>query len=85
MNTARNSRQLGFQIQHSRKQQGLTQQELAQRAGIRQPTLSDIENGKRAYSDTLFRVLNSLGLELILSAVSDCEIFNPEEFYDGKK
>lgn len=83
--TARDSSQLGHVIRQLRKSKGLTQLQLAKQASVRQATISDLENGKRGFTDVLLRVFNALGVELIFEAVSEeGEVFNPAEFY-GKK
>ena len=81
---ARDSGQLGHAIRQMRRQRGLTQQQLAKLAGIRQPTVSDIENGKRSFTDVVFRLLNALEVEMSFESLSKKhEVFDPEEFYNG--
>lgn len=58
---------LGAAIKHYRKQAGLTQAELAERAGIHRSYLSELETG----ADTeqlrrIFRVLRQLGVRMTL-------------------
>lgn len=58
---------LGIMIRARRKELRLSQQELGQRIGVHQVTLSAIERGSaRARLDTLLRVLSALELELTL-------------------
>ena len=50
-----------------RKEQGVSQEELSQFAGISRQTLSEIERGKAdTRISTLFKILKLLGCELII-------------------
>jgi len=49
-----------------RQQYGLSQTELAKRSGITQQQLSKLEQGENCNINTLFKVCNSLGLEIEL-------------------
>ncbi|MBI38630.1 MAG: transcriptional regulator [Leptospiraceae bacterium] len=58
---------LGTMIRARRKELRMSQEELGQRIGVHQVTLSAIERGSaRARLDTLLRVLSALDLELTL-------------------
>jgi len=62
---ARNTRQLGAVIQRARKQRGWSQGQLAERAGIRQSTVSLIEtDDTSARAETIFAILAALDLEM---------------------
>lgn len=63
---ARTPIQLANSIRVRRRKLGLSQEELAQKIGVRQRTLSDIENAKSARLDTLLRILAVLDLELVV-------------------
>ena len=53
-------------ITEFRKQQGLTQTDLAQKVGVRQATISDFENGKyNLRSDLLEKILIVLNLDIV--------------------
>lgn len=54
----------GTQIKKMRTQKGLSQMDLAKRAGLSQPSICDIENGitKKIYVDTAYRIAIVLGL-----------------------
>ena len=55
-------------IIHYRKEQGLTQTDLAQKVGVRQATISDFENGKyNLRSDLLEKILIVLNLDIVPS------------------
>ncbi len=58
--------ELGEQIKRARKERGLTQEALAQKAHISRATLSRLENGHIAQISvvTLNDILNHLGYEL---------------------
>ena len=72
--------QLGAAIRQLRRDQGLTQRELADKAGVSAVWLSQAERGKRSVQiDLVFRILDCLGKSLsiddkpqvILPEVSD--------------
>lgn len=63
-NLARTPRQIGTIIQRARKKCGWTQTQLAERAGLRQGTISVIEKGDTpAKLDSILAVLAALDLE----------------------
>ena len=65
---ARTPRQIGTIIQRARKQRNWTQSDLAERAGLRQATISVIEKGdKTAKLDTILAVLAALDLEFTIA------------------
>jgi len=60
---------IGAFLRLTRKSKGISQAEVGRRAGIRQATVSKIENDGHGVSlDTLFRVLDVLDLSLFLDA-----------------
>ena len=64
---ARTPRQIGAIIQRARKKRGWTQTQLAERAGLRQATISVIEAGEKpAKLDTILAVLAALDLEFMV-------------------
>lgn len=68
---ARTPKQLGTIIQRARKQRNWTQTQLAERAGLRQATISIIEGGdKPAKLDSILAVLAALDLEFRVGARS---------------
>lgn len=61
---ARTPRQIGTIIQRARKKRGWTQTQVAERAGLRQATISLIESGEKpAKLDSILAVLAALDLE----------------------
>jgi HTH-type transcriptional regulator / antitoxin HipB len=62
---ARDPKQIGNLIRRIRKRQALSQKNLGNKAGLRQETISLIENGNRATRiETILAVLAALDLEL---------------------
>lgn len=60
-------KELGRILHTLRKQAGLTQQQLAERAGISRPNYREIENGSAAArATTLINIARALGMELML-------------------
>ena len=58
---------LGRAVRDARRRQGLTQRNVAEKAGIGQPTVSNVERGTQSVTlDTLLRILSTLRLELII-------------------
>ncbi len=51
---------IGAFVRHHRLEQDLSQQTLADRAGIHRSTLADVENGKRCHIVTLIQLLRVL-------------------------
>lgn len=63
---ARTPLQFGNEIRENRRKLGMTQEQLAARAGVRQRTISDIESAGKARLDTVMRILAALSLELVV-------------------
>ena len=75
---ARTPLQLGNSIRERRRKLGLSQEQLAEKVGLRQRTISDIESAGTARIDTLLRTLSALDLEFVIrprtkSSASDIE------------
>ena len=65
---ARSPEQIGNAIRRARKKLGMNQAELGKKSGLRQATISLIENGNSATKlETLLAVLAALGLEFQIS------------------
>lgn len=61
---ARSPEQIGNTIRRTRKKRGMSQSELGEKSGLRQETISLIENGNPAAKlGTILAVLSALGLE----------------------
>ena len=64
---ARSSKQLGLLIQRHRKAAGLSQTELADKAGMRQEMVSKIEGGQAGSRlSSIYDLLTALDLEMTL-------------------
>lgn len=63
----RNFKGLGAEISKIRRKQKLTQSEMAERTGLKQQTISEFENGRPGSINTLFLILEVLGMEIELS------------------
>jgi len=67
MQHARTAKQLGAIIRRARRNAGLTQTELGKRIGMRQATISKLENGEPATQiNTLLDALTALELEITI-------------------
>ncbi len=67
MELVRSPKQLGNALRRFRREQKITQTELANRAGLRQGTVSQVENGlETAKLNTLMDLLRALDLEVVL-------------------
>ena len=81
-NLARTPKQIGTIIQRARKQRDWTQSDLAERAGLRQGTISVIEKGdKPAKLDSILSVLAALDLELTIAPRSKGAPSDIEELF----
>jgi DNA-binding XRE family transcriptional regulator len=58
--------ELGMLLAKLRKQAGLTQQQLAERLGVSQPSISQMEAGDEMYVTSLSRVIAELGGDVVL-------------------
>ncbi|ADU65434.1 helix-turn-helix domain protein [Desulfurispirillum indicum S5] len=89
---------LGKTLQALRKAKGLTQEELAKLAGVKQSTVSHAENNTRGMRiETLYSLLAALDLYLNLRPRQDqarakeewqgnsAETFSPQIFADGRR
>lgn len=63
---ARTPLQLGNSIRERRRKLGLTQAQLAEKVGVRQRTISEIERVGAARIETLLRTIGALDLELLI-------------------
>jgi len=65
--SARTSKQIGAIIRRARRNAGLTQADLGKKIGLRQATISKLENGGAATQlGTLLDALTALGLEITI-------------------
>ncbi|RLA61988.1 MAG: hypothetical protein DRQ88_00775 [Epsilonproteobacteria bacterium] len=59
-------RDLGVAIRRIRKNKGLTQLDVANSVNMRQPTVSDVENGRGTF-ESLFKIVQALKINLGIS------------------
>jgi len=62
----KNPKDIGIALKRLRKNAGLSQSDLSKLINMRQPTISDIENG-RGTLDSFFKIIQALSLNLTLS------------------
>ncbi|PTW99243.1 helix-turn-helix domain-containing protein [Pararhodobacter aggregans] len=79
---ARTTKDLGNALRQARKARGLTQSELASRAGIWQRTVSNIETSTSgAKVDTIFDLLAALDLEIHIVPRSKIALADLEDIF----
>lgn len=67
MELVRSPKQLGSALRRFRRERKMTQTELASRAGLRQGTVSHVENGLETVKlNTVMDLLRALDLEVVL-------------------
>jgi len=57
-------KKLGERIERLRKEKGLTQEELAEKAGLHRAYFWDIENGRNISIRTAYNITRALGVKL---------------------
>jgi HTH-type transcriptional regulator/antitoxin HipB len=78
----RSPKQLGVALRRYRRARQLTQTDLAQRAGVRQSTVSQVENGlETAKLNTVMDVLRALDLELVIQPRSKGSLNDIEDIF----
>ncbi|RWR04658.1 helix-turn-helix domain-containing protein [Paenirhodobacter populi] len=79
---ARTTKDIGNLLRNARKAKGLTQAELASRAGVWQRTISNIEtSASGAKLDTVFDLLAALDLELHIAPRSKMKPGDLEDIF----
>lgn len=69
----RSARTLGTALREARRTTKLTQADLGEKTGLRQATISSLENGAGGTLDSLFKVMTELKLELRLDTRSTAQ------------
>jgi HTH-type transcriptional regulator/antitoxin HipB len=78
---ARDPKQIGNLIRSARKGRGLSQGALGSKAGLRQETISLIENGNEAARlETILKVLSALDLELRIAPRAKGDLGTESDF-----
>jgi HTH-type transcriptional regulator/antitoxin HipB len=79
---ARSSRQLGAIIQRARKQNGMSQTELAGLAGLRQELVSKIETGQEGTRlSSIYALFAALDLEMVVDQRSGKSVPDIEDIF----
>ncbi len=73
-------RLMGEKIKTVRLRQNITQKELSEQAGVHLSTLKRIEGGAGAHTDSLLRLLRTLGLLDHLQTLIDEEPISPSAY-----
>lgn len=82
MQLARTPQQIGNLIQRTRRNQGMSQSDLGDRTGLRQSTISLIEQGNAATKlGTVLKVLAALDLEFRITSRSKTGPADIEEIF----
>ncbi|MFT7679189.1 MAG: transcriptional regulator with XRE-family HTH domain [Planctomycetota bacterium] len=77
--------ELGTRLARTRKQQGRSQQALAQQAGIGVATLRRIEDGRDSQLGSWLKILKALGLESSIEGLLPASVASPRaEVLAGK-
>ena len=79
---ARSPTQLGHVIQRARKQQGMSQTQLANLAGLRQEMVSKIEQGHEGTGlSSIFALFAALDLEMVIEQRSRSAVPSIEDIF----
>ncbi|AGH96644.1 helix-turn-helix domain-containing protein [Pseudobdellovibrio exovorus] len=70
MKSAKNHQEIGKLLKYHRQLQGLSQQELADLAGLSQPAISNIEKGLGGTLGTVEAIMFALKLEVLFEPIS---------------
>lgn len=73
---------IGNRMRRTRLNQNITQQSLAEAAGISLSSLKKIEKGEIGSFDSLLRVMRTLGLLEVLQPLVNEEQPSPNEYYE---
>ena len=73
---------IGNKLKATRLKQNITQQSLADSAGVSLSSLKKIEKGEIGSFDSLLRVLRTLGKLDVLQPLVDEEQLSPSEYYE---
>ena len=73
---------IGSHLKAVRLRQNITQQSLADAAGVSLSSLKKIEKGEIGSFDSLLRLLRTLGLLDVLQPLVDEEQLSPNEYYE---
>ena len=72
---------IGVRLRSARLKQNITQQALAEEAGVSLSSVKKLEKGEAGSFDPLLRVLRTLGLLDVLAPLTEAEQPSPNEYY----
>ena len=75
-------RKIGERLKAVRLKQNITQQALAEEAGVSLSSVKKIEKGEIGTLDSLLRVLRTLGMLDVLRPLVEEEQLSPSEYYE---
>lgn len=75
------SERIGCRLKQTRLKQNITQQSLAEAAGVSLSSLKKIEKGEIGSLDSLLRVMRTLGLLDVLQPLVEEKQLSPNEYY----
>ena len=79
---ARTPKQIGEVMRRERRRKGLTQEDLGNKAVLRQGTISAVESGEpRTQISTICDIMTALGLEFVIRSRSEGETKNIEDIF----
>ena len=73
---------IGIRLRQVRLKQNITQQSLAEAAGVSLSSVKKIEKGEIGSFDSLLRLLRNLGLLDVLQPLVEEEQLSPNEYYE---
>jgi transcriptional regulator with XRE-family HTH domain len=73
---------IGIRLRQVRLKQNITQQSLAEAAGVSLSSVKKIEKGEIGSFDSLLRLLRTLGLLDVLQPLVEEEQLSPNEYYE---
>lgn len=74
---------IGRRLRQTRLKQNITQQSLAEAAGVSLSSLKKMEKGEIGSFDSLLRLLRTLGLLDVLRPLVEEEQMSPNEYYEA--
>ena len=73
---------IGARLRQARLKQNVTQQSLAEAAGVSLSSVKKVEEGKIGTFESFLRVLRTLGMLEILQPLTEEEQLSPNEYYE---
>ena len=73
---------IGNRLKRTRLKQNITQQSLAEAAGVSLSSVKKVEEGKIGTFESFLRVLRTLGMLEVLQPLTEEEQLSPNEYYE---